>query len=70
MEINDKSVAPYLCDKYIEQPRAELVEYLPPSDKDILIHLFIEDVDMLLRNWIVVKRIKFLCFRSRFAVWI
>lgn len=50
MEINDKSVVPYPCDKYIEQPRAELVEHLSPTDKDILTHLFIEDMDTLLQK--------------------
>lgn len=47
MEINDKSVVPYPCDKYIEKPRAELVEHLSEKDKDILIHLFIENMDEL-----------------------
>ena len=47
MEINDKSVVPYPCDKYIEQPRAQLVEHLSEEDKDILIHLFIENMDEL-----------------------
>lgn len=47
MEINDKSVVPYPCKKYIEKPRAELVEHLSEKDKDILIHLFIENMDEL-----------------------
>lgn len=47
MEINDTSVVPYPCKKYIEQPRAELVKHLSASDKDILIHLFIENMDGL-----------------------
>lgn len=50
MEINDKSVVPYPCDKYIEAPRAELVEHLSKEDKDILIHLFIENMDELQRK--------------------
>lgn len=50
MEINDKSVVPYPCDKYIEQPRAELVEHLSEADKDILLHLFIEEMDGLQRK--------------------
>ncbi len=50
MEINDKSVVPFPCDKYIEQPRAELVEHLSEEDKDILIHLFIENMDELQRK--------------------
>ena len=48
MEINDRSVVPYPCDKYIEVPRAKLVERLTEEDKDILIRLFIEDLDELL----------------------
>ncbi len=47
MEINDKSVVPYPCKKYIEVPRAGLVERLTREDKDILIRLFIEDLDRL-----------------------
>ncbi|MBD5444677.1 MAG: lipooligosaccharide sialyltransferase [Lachnospiraceae bacterium] len=47
MEVNDISVLPYPCKKYIERPRAELVKNLTESDKDILIHLFIENMDEL-----------------------
>lgn len=47
MEINDKSVVPYPCEKYVEQPRAQLVEHLSEKDKDILLHLFIENMDEL-----------------------
>lgn len=47
MEINDKSVVPYPFDKYKEVPRKELTERLTPEDKDILIHLFIENMDEL-----------------------
>ncbi len=50
MEINDRSVVPYPCKKYIEVPRAKLVERLTQEDKDILINLFIEDVDRLVRQ--------------------
>lgn len=48
MEVNDKSVLRYPCKKYIEEPRARLVERLTEEDKDILIRLFIEDLDGLL----------------------
>lgn len=48
MEINDLSVVPYPCKKYIECPRAALVERLTEEDKDILIRLFIENVEGLL----------------------
>lgn len=48
MEINDKSVVPYPCKKYIEAPRAKLVERLTEEDREILIRLFIENLDGLL----------------------
>lgn len=48
MEINDLSVVPYPCKKYIEVPRAGLVDRLTAEDKDLLIRLFIEDMDGLL----------------------
>ena len=47
MEINDLSVVPYPCDKYIEVPRAALVDRLTEADKDILIHMFIDNMDEL-----------------------
>lgn len=47
MEINDKSVVPFPCEKYIEVPRAGLVDRLTKEDKDLLIHLFIENMDAL-----------------------
>ncbi|MCM1221634.1 MAG: glycosyltransferase family 52 protein [Lachnospiraceae bacterium] len=50
MELNDKSVVPYPCDKYIEQPRAELVEHLSEADRKVLLRLFIEDIDELQRK--------------------
>lgn len=48
MEINDLSVVPYPCKKYIECPRAALVERLTNEDKELLIRLFIENLDGLL----------------------
>ena len=47
MEVNDISVLTYPCKKYIEVPRAKLVERLTQKDKDILVRLFIEDLDRL-----------------------
>lgn len=47
MEINDKSILPYPIDKHIEQPREELTAHLTKADKDVLIHLFIENMDEL-----------------------
>ena len=48
MEINDKSVVPYPCDKYIEQSRAELADRLTDEDKEVLLRLFMEDIDGLM----------------------
>ena len=47
MEINDKSVVPYPCDKYIEQSRAALADRLTDEDKELLLRLFLEDMDGL-----------------------
>ncbi len=45
MEVNDLSVLPYPCPKYVERPRKELVDNLDRDGKDILVRLFIEDID-------------------------
>lgn len=45
MEVNDLSVLPYPCPKYIEKPRKELADGLDEEGKDILVHLFIADMD-------------------------
>lgn len=50
MEVNDISVLPYPCPKYIEKPRKELVEGLTKEGKDILIHLFIGDMDEIMNT--------------------
>ena len=50
MEINDKSVVPYPCKKYIEQPRAALTERLTAEDKELLLRLFLEDMDGLMEK--------------------
>ena len=50
MEVNDISVLPYPIDKHIEQPREELTAHLSDADKDILIHLFIENMDELQKD--------------------
>lgn len=60
MEINDKSVVPFPCEKYIEQSRAELVAHLSDDDKDLLIHLFIEDMDELQHKLAVGEKDKIL----------
>lgn len=50
MEVNDKSILPYPIKKHIEQPREELTAHLSDEDKDILVHLFIENMDELQRT--------------------
>lgn len=50
MEVNNISVLPYPCPKYMEKPRAELVEKLDQAAKDTLIHLFIKDMDEISRK--------------------
>ena len=45
MEVNDISALPYPCPKYVEKPRRELTEGLDEAGKDILVRLFIEDMD-------------------------
>ena len=45
MEVNDLSVLPYPCPKYIERPRKALVDNLSVEGKDILVKLFIEDLE-------------------------
>lgn len=50
MEVNDISVLPYPCPKYIEKPREELVKNLDGEAKDILVRLFIADMDEIDRK--------------------
>ncbi len=45
MEVNDLSALPYPCPKYVERPRKKLVDNLDREGKDILVRLFIEDID-------------------------
>lgn len=45
MEVNNISILPYPCPKYIEKPRKELVDGLDEEGKEILVRLFIADMD-------------------------
>lgn len=47
MEVNDISVLPYPCEKYIEQSREELVAGLSEADKNTLVSIFIEDIEII-----------------------
>ena len=48
MEVNNISRIPYPCHKYVELPRAELVQALEDSEKEILLKIFIKDIDRLM----------------------
>ena len=47
MEVNDVSVLPYPCKKYLEKPRKELTDDLTDEEKDIVVGMFIENKDKL-----------------------
>lgn len=47
MEVNDISVLPYPCPKYIEKPRKELTDGLSEEQKRILVSVFMEHLDRL-----------------------
>ncbi|MCX4306705.1 MAG: glycosyltransferase family 52 [Acetatifactor sp.] len=44
MEVNNISILPYPCPKYIEKPRHELTERLSGEDQDLLVNLFIGNI--------------------------
>ncbi len=45
MEVNDISVLPYPCPKYIEQSRQELAEGLTKEDQALLVRLFVANIE-------------------------
>lgn len=45
MEVNNISILPYPCPKYIEKPRQQLTERLTKEDKALLVRLFVEDIE-------------------------
>ena len=47
MEVNDLSVLEYGCPKYIEVPRRPLQDALTDEDKEILLSIFVEDLDTI-----------------------
>ena len=47
MEVNNTSILQYPCPKYIEQPREVLVRRLTQEDKNVILRMFIEDMDAL-----------------------
>lgn len=55
MEVNDISILPFPCPKYIEKPRGELVEGLDEGGKDILVRLFIRDMEEISKKLYVGK---------------
>jgi len=47
MEVNNSKILDTPCKKYKEVPRRPLYERLTPEDKDLLVHMFVENVDEL-----------------------
>ncbi len=47
MEVNNTSILKYPCPKYIEQPREVLVRRLTQADKNVILRIFMEDMDGL-----------------------
>ena len=47
MEVNDISVCPYPCPKYIELKRELLVEHLTQEDKDEIVKIFLKNIEEL-----------------------
>ena len=47
MEVNDISVCPYSCPKYVELRRELLVEHLTQDDKDQIVKLFLKNIEEL-----------------------
>ena len=52
MEVNDISVCPYPCPKYVELRRELLVEHLSQDDKDQIVKLFLKNMDELREKFI------------------
>ena len=52
MEVNDISVCPYPCPKYVELRRELLVEHLSQDDKDQIVKLFLKNIDELREKFI------------------
>ena len=50
MEVNDISVLPYPCPKYIECPREKLAEAVTPQGRDCLLGIFLENKEALVRQ--------------------
>lgn len=48
MEVNNTSILKYPCPKYIEQPREVLVRRLTQADKNVILRIFLEDMDALM----------------------
>lgn len=50
MEINDRSVVPTDCPRFVEEPRKPLERALTPAQKKKMIQAFIEDADKLMEQ--------------------
>lgn len=45
MEVNNISILPYPCPKYIEKPRQELTDRLTKEDQALLVRLFVKNIE-------------------------
>lgn len=45
MEVNNISILPYPCPKYIEKPRQELTDLLTKEDQALLVRLFVNNIE-------------------------
>ena len=50
MEVNNIACLPYPCEKYVEQPREELVKGIREEDKPMLVSIFMEKLDTLMEQ--------------------
>jgi len=50
MEVNDLSVIQHPYSKYVEVKRQELVDRLTPEEKDLILRVFVRDLDTLKRQ--------------------
>lgn len=50
MEINDRSVVPTDCSRFVEEPRKPLEKALTPEQKKLVIKAFVDDADSLMEQ--------------------
>lgn len=56
MEVNDISILPYPCPKYIEKSRQELTERLTKEDRALLVRLFVANIEEIEKKMATGKK--------------